>query len=101
MCDVIICRAQEEDAPYIDEKLGKYLLDPTNANWQQFFVVRYNNKTVAFGRVIDHTDFFEITSLGSSITSITLKMVITLLFFKLSWLIEMKSSDIIYTYCHN
>ena len=64
MYNVTICRAQEEDAPYIEEKLGKYFLDSTNANWQQFFVVKYNNKTVAFGRVIDHTDFFEIASLG-------------------------------------
>lgn len=64
MDNSIICRAQKEDAPYIEEKLGKYLLDATNAEWQQFFVVKYNNKTVAFGRVIDRTDFFEIASLG-------------------------------------
>lgn len=64
MCNVIISKAQEDDAPYIEEKLGKYLLDSTNANWQQFFVVKNNHKTVAFGRLKDYTDFFEIASLG-------------------------------------
>lgn len=64
MCNVTICRAQEEDAPYIEEKLIKYFLDSTDATWDKFFVAKYNNKTVAFGRIIDHTDYFEIASLG-------------------------------------
>ena len=61
---VTIHRAKKQDYLYIKEKLQKYLLDSTNARWQAFFVAKHNNKTVAFGRVIDHFDFFEIASLG-------------------------------------
>ncbi len=64
MDDVTICKAQKQDADYIEEKLQKYVLDSTNATWQQFFVAKHNHKTVAFGRIIDHRDFFEIASLG-------------------------------------
>ena len=64
MDNLTIRRAEQEDAPYINEKLEKYLLDPTNATWQLFFVAKHDRKTVAFGRIIDHGDFFEIASLG-------------------------------------
>lgn len=64
MCKVIIQKAQKEDAPYIEEKLEKYILDATNTAWNQFFVAKLNNKTVAFARIIDHGDFFEPASLG-------------------------------------
>ena len=59
-----IYRAKEEDRPYVEEKLQKYLLDSTNLELQQFFVAKDNDKVVAFGRVIDHGEFFEIASLG-------------------------------------
>ena len=64
MDNITICRAQEADVPYIKEKLQKYMLDSENATWQQFFVAKHNEKTVAFGRIIDYRDFFEIASLG-------------------------------------
>lgn len=64
MRNVTIQRAENKDAPYIEEKLKKYLLDSTNSSWQQFFVARINDKTVAFGRIIEHINFFEIASLG-------------------------------------
>lgn len=62
--DIEICKSREEDIPYIQEKLGKYVLDSTNIDWGQFFVTRRDGKTVAFARIIDHGDFFEIASLG-------------------------------------
>ncbi len=62
--EIFITKATEADAPYIAEKIKNYLLDSTNANWRQFFVAKRNNKTVAFGRTIDHGDFFEVASLG-------------------------------------
>lgn len=64
MQDLKIKKAEEKDRPYIEEKLKNYLLDSANVSWEQFFVVRNNDKTVAFGRVIDHKDYFEIASLG-------------------------------------
>ena len=64
MDSITICRAHEADAPYINEKLQKYMLDSADAVWNQFFVAKYNGKTVAFSRIIDHGDFFEIASLG-------------------------------------
>jgi len=64
MCNVTIQKAQKEDAPYIEEKLKKYILDATNATWDQFFVAKLNNKTVAFARILNHGDFFELASLG-------------------------------------
>ncbi len=65
MDNITICRAQEADAPYIKEKLEKYILDSTNASWEQFLVTKNSGKTVAFGRIIDHGDFFEVASLGT------------------------------------
>ena len=59
-----IGRAKKEDFSYIREKIQKYLLDSTGINWRQFFVGRIKDKTVSFGRVIDHGDFFEVASLG-------------------------------------
>lgn len=59
-----ICRAKEEDMPYIEEKLQKYVLDATNASWQQFFVAKNDSRAVAFGRLIDHGEYFEPASLG-------------------------------------
>ena len=64
MDNILIERAEEKDWPYIDEKMGKYLLDADNAKWEDFFVAKENNKTVAFGRIIDHGEYFEIASFG-------------------------------------
>ncbi|MBU2540772.1 MAG: GNAT family N-acetyltransferase [Candidatus Omnitrophica bacterium] len=64
MDDIIIQRAKEEDAPYIEEKLKKYLLDSENASREQFFVAKNNNKTVAFARIKDYGEYFELASLG-------------------------------------
>lgn len=61
---VIIQCAEEKDQAYIDEKLRKYLLDYEDALWQRFFVGRHEDKTVAFGRVIDHGDYLEVASVG-------------------------------------
>ena len=61
---IAICRAEKKDRPYIEEKLKKYILDATNIDWQQFFVLRNSGKTVAFGRVLDHGRYFELASLG-------------------------------------
>lgn len=63
--DIEICRAEEKDFPYIKEKIKKYLLDGRNIeDYSQFFVARKKGKIVAFGRVLDHGDAFEIASLG-------------------------------------
>ena len=59
-----ICRAKEEDMPYIEEKMQKYLLDTTNAIWQQFFVLKNGGRIITFGRIIDHGEYFETASLG-------------------------------------
>ena len=64
MGEIKIERAKKEDWPYIQEKLKKYILDATDANWQQFFVAKNNDKTVAFGRIKDYGECFEIASLG-------------------------------------
>jgi N-acetylglutamate synthase-like GNAT family acetyltransferase len=64
MKDIKITKAKEEDFCYIQEKIKKYLLDSTNIDWRQFFVAKLKNKTVSFGRVIDHGNFFEVASLG-------------------------------------
>lgn len=62
--DIEISKAKREDFPYIQEKVRNYLLDSTNADWRDFFVARLKGKVVAFGRIIDRGDFFEIASLG-------------------------------------
>jgi N-acetylglutamate synthase-like GNAT family acetyltransferase len=62
--NIVIQRAEERDQPYIDEKLKKYLLDAEGAEWHRFFVAKQEDKTVAFGRVIDHGDYLEVASLG-------------------------------------
>ncbi len=59
-----ISKAQKKDFSYIEEKIKKYLLDSTNIDWRHFFVARLKDKVVAFGRIIDHEEFFEIASLG-------------------------------------
>jgi len=64
MEDIIIQKAEEKDWPYIREKMGKYLLDDENADWPDFYVARNGGKTVAFGRIIDHGEYFEIASVG-------------------------------------
>jgi len=64
MKEIEIQRAVEADAPYIEEKLKKYILDKDGANWKQFFVAKNNGKIVAFGRIIEHDEYFEIASLG-------------------------------------
>ena len=64
MSDVTIEKARKDDAPYIEEKLKKYILDSDNAAWQQFFVAKCDGKTVAFARIIDHVEFFEVASVG-------------------------------------
>jgi N-acetylglutamate synthase-like GNAT family acetyltransferase len=62
--EIEIQRATEADVPYITEKLKKYILSGDGANWQQFFVAKNNGVTVAFARIIDHGDYFELASLG-------------------------------------
>ncbi|MFH1655714.1 MAG: GNAT family N-acetyltransferase [Candidatus Omnitrophota bacterium] len=59
-----IQRAKEQDWPYIQEKLKNYLLDASEASWQQFFVLKNGSKAVAFARLRDHGDYFELASLG-------------------------------------
>ena len=62
--DITIKRAEERDQSYIDERIRKDLLDPEDATWDKFFVAKDNDKTVAFGRIIDHGEYLEIASLG-------------------------------------
>ena len=61
---VEICRARQKDMSYIKEKIQKYILDADNMDFRQFFVVKNNSVTVAFGRIIDHGEYFELASLG-------------------------------------
>ena len=62
--EITISKAKKKEFSYIQEKLKKYLLDSSNADWRHFFVARIKDKTVAFGRIIDHGEFHEIASLG-------------------------------------
>jgi len=64
MSDVTIKKAEESDWTYIREKLKKYALDSTDAEWHQFFVAKIENKTVGFTRIIERGDAVEIASLG-------------------------------------
>ena len=64
MENLTIQKAEERDWAYIQEKMGKYLLDAEGADWPRFHVARRGDKTVAFGRIIDHGDYFEIASFG-------------------------------------
>jgi len=64
MKKIAIAKTKKKDIPYIEEKLQKYLLDSTDIDWQQFFVVRQGDKPVGFGRIIDKKEYFEIASLG-------------------------------------
>ena len=64
MKEVNIQRAEKEDFSYIKEKLKNYILDSENASWEQFFVAKYKDKTVAFGRIINREEYFEIASIG-------------------------------------
>ena len=64
MQNLEIQRAKEEDSPYIKEKLKKYILDDSDADWRQFFVAKAGSKTLAFARIIDYGDYFELASLG-------------------------------------
>ena len=64
MEEIKIDRVRETDKPYIKEKLKNYILDATNLEWERFSVARKADKPVAFGRIVDHGDFFEIASLG-------------------------------------
>ena len=59
-----ISRAKEKDMSFIEKRLEKYALDATNLDWQQFFVAQNGGKTVAFGRIVDHGEYFETASLG-------------------------------------
>ncbi|MFC1594179.1 GNAT family N-acetyltransferase [Candidatus Omnitrophota bacterium] len=61
---VKIYKARESDWPYIQEKLQKYLLDATDADWKDFFVLKKGERTVAFARILDHAEYFELASLG-------------------------------------
>jgi len=64
MHNITITTTREGDIPYIEEKLKKYVLDSTDIDWQQFFVAKEADKPLAFGRIIDRGDCFEIASLG-------------------------------------
>jgi len=59
-----IGKVKQKDKLYIQEKLKNYVLDSTDLDWKDFFVARSQSKPIAFGRIIDHGDFFEIASLG-------------------------------------
>ena len=61
---VTIQPAEKTDFPYITAKLKNYILDATAVRWQDFFVARLGRKIVAFGRIIDHGEYFELASLG-------------------------------------
>ncbi len=62
--DIQIRKAKKEELAFSQERLKKYVLDSTNIDWEQFFVARLKDKNVAFGRIIDYADSFEIASLG-------------------------------------
>ncbi|MCQ9207968.1 MAG: GNAT family N-acetyltransferase [Omnitrophica bacterium] len=64
MMEITISKAKKRDFAYIQEKIKNYLLDPTDIDWRDFFVARLKKKVVAFGRIIDRGDSFEIASLG-------------------------------------
>ena len=64
MEEIKIRKAKEEDMFYIREKLDKYALDSDDASCKQFFVAKNNEQIVAFGRIIERPEFFEIASLG-------------------------------------
>ena len=64
MQNIRIKRTTKKDLPYIEEKLEKYILDGDNIDWRTFFVARLNGTAVAFGRIINHGEYFEIASLG-------------------------------------
>jgi len=64
MEEIIIQKAEEKDWPYIKEKLEKYILNGDSTQWSQFFVARFEGKTVAFARIIDRGEYFELASLG-------------------------------------
>ncbi len=40
------------------------MLDADNADWPDFFVAKLEAETVAFARIKDHRDYFELASLG-------------------------------------
>ena len=61
---VKIQKATKEDFPYIQEKIKNYILDGRDISWEQFFVAKNGGKTVAFGRLRNHGDYFEIASVG-------------------------------------
>jgi len=64
MADIKVEKAQECDWPYIKEKLEKYALDGTDAQWHQFFVAKLDGKTVGFARIIERGNAIEIASTG-------------------------------------
>jgi len=64
MNNIKIKKAQASDWPYIQEKLKKYALDETDADWHQFFVAKVDSKTLAFTRIIDRDGIIELASIG-------------------------------------
>jgi len=64
MGELKFCKAQKQDWPYIQEKIKKYMLDGTDASYDQFYIAKLGDKTVAFGKIFDRGDFFEIGTLG-------------------------------------
>ena len=64
MNNIKIQKAQASDWPYIQEKLKKYALDETDADWCQFFVAKVDGKTRAFTRIIDRDGIIELASIG-------------------------------------
>ncbi|NQT32964.1 MAG: hypothetical protein HQ594_04755 [Candidatus Omnitrophica bacterium] len=62
--DLVIQKASKEDWKYIAEKIDKYALDGEDVRWQDFFAIKSGGRILAFGRVIDRKDYFEIGSLG-------------------------------------
>ena len=64
MNTIAIQSAGPEDLAYIKEKIRKYLLDDTDIQLEHFCVAKKKGKTIGFGRLLDHGDFFELASLG-------------------------------------
>ncbi|MBD3426424.1 MAG: GNAT family N-acetyltransferase [Candidatus Omnitrophica bacterium] len=62
--EAVVRRADAGDQEYINEKLEKYLLDREDPDWRNFYVVKYKDRTVGFGRIIDHGAYLELASIG-------------------------------------
>jgi N-acetylglutamate synthase-like GNAT family acetyltransferase len=62
--NIRIRSAQPSDWKSIEEMLRKYWLDAQDASWEKFFVAEGGGKVLGCGRIIDHTHYLEVASLG-------------------------------------